>query len=52
MEEYLAKGGKITKYGAQPAVIQKDFIGKWEVTEKEQEEALDDYREVDVYNGY
>ena len=52
VEEYLAKGGKITKYGAQPAVIQKDLIGKWEVTEKEQEEALDDYREVDVYNGY
>lgn len=52
VEEYLANGGKIVKYGAQAAVIQEENAGTWEVSEEEEQTAVDDYREVDVYNGY
>ena len=52
VEEYLAKGGKIAKYGAQPAVKEEDSISKWEVSEEEEKIAVEDYKEIDVYNGY
>ena len=52
VEEYLANGGVISKYGAQPAVIQEENAGTWEVSEEEEKSAVDDYREVAVYNGY
>lgn len=54
VEEYLANGGQISKYGAQPAVIQDETLPSWEVTEQEEQVAVESYREVeaDVYNGY
>ena len=51
VEEYLAKGGKITKYGAQVAIIKEEVLPSWQVTEEEEQSAVDDYREVDVYHG-
>ena len=51
VEEYLAKGGKITKYGAQVALIKEEVLPSWQVTEEEEQAAVDDYREVDVYHG-
>jgi len=54
VEEYLANGGKIAKYGAQPAVIQEEALPSWQVTEQEEQVEVESYREVevDVYNGY
>lgn len=52
VEEYLENGGKITKYGAQPSLIQEEILPSWQVSEHEEQEAVDDYREENVFNGY
>jgi predicted nucleic acid-binding Zn ribbon protein len=52
VEEYLANGGKILKYSSQPAVISEDNIPKWEITEVEEEIAVEKYRELNANNGY
>ena len=52
VEEYLEKGGKITKYGAQPSLIQEEILPSWQVSEQGEHEALEDYKEPDVYTGY
>lgn len=51
VEEYLANGGKILKYSSQPAVINNDNIPKWEITEVEEEAAVEKYRELNADNG-
>ena len=51
VEEYLAGGGKIMKYGAQPAIKEEDSITTWEVSSEEQDVAIEKYRVVNAYNG-
>ena len=51
VEEYLANGGKIIKYSSQPAVISDDNIPKWEITEVEEETAVEKYRGLNANNG-
>ena len=52
VQEYLSNGGKITKYGAQPSLVEEEMLPSWQVSEQEEQKALDDYKEPDVYNGY
>ena len=51
VEEYLANGGKIMKYGAQPAIKEEDSITTWEVSSEEQDVAIEKYKVVNAYNG-
>jgi len=51
VEQYLANGGKIMKYGAQPAVKVEDSVTTWEISSEEEEIALERYRAINAYNG-
>ena len=51
VEEYLAGGGKIMKYGDQPAITTSDSITKWEISSEEQDLAIEKYRVMNAYNG-
>ena len=51
VEEYLANGGKIMKYGDQPAITISDSITKWEISSEEQDTATEKYRILNAYNG-
>ena len=51
VEEYLAKGGKIMKYGAQPAIKQEDSATTWEISSEEQDAAIEQYKVMNAYNG-
>jgi predicted nucleic acid-binding Zn ribbon protein len=51
VEEYLANGGKIMKYGDQPAITISDSITKWEISSEEQDIATEKYRVLNAYNG-
>ena len=51
VEEYLANGGKIMKYGDQPAITTSDSITKWEISSEEQDLAIEKYRVMNAYNG-
>jgi hypothetical protein len=51
VEEYLAGGGKIMKYGAQPAIKNDDSITTWEISSEEQDIAIEKYRVINAYNG-
>ena len=51
VEKYLAGGGKIMKYGAQPAIKEEDSITKWEISSEEQDTEIERYRVVNAYNG-
>ena len=51
VEEYLANGGKIMKYGDQPAITVSESITKWEISSEEQDLAIEKYKEMNAYNG-
>jgi len=51
VEEYLASGGKIMKYGAQPAITDDDSITTWEISSEEQDIAVEKYRVMNAFNG-
>ena len=51
VEEYLASGGKIMKYGEQPAITDDDSLTKWEVSSKEIDMATEKYKAINAYNG-
>ena len=51
VEQYLANGGKIMKYGAQPAVKEEDSVTTWEISNEEEDIALERYRAINAYNG-
>ena len=51
VEEYLAGGGKIMKYGAQPAIKNDDSITTWEISSEEQDIAVEKYRVMNALNG-
>ena len=51
VEEYLAGGGKIMKYGAQPAIKNDDSITTWEISSEEQDIAVEKYRVMNAFNG-
>ena len=51
VEEYLASGGKIMKYGEQPAIRDDDSVTTWEISNEEQDVAIEKYRVLNAYNG-
>jgi len=51
VEEYLANGGKIMKYGDQPAITVSESITKWEISSEEQDLAIEKYKEMNAHNG-
>tara|TARA_R110002051_G_scaffold154055_1_gene226340 strand:- start:942 stop:1523 length:582 start_codon:yes stop_codon:yes gene_type:complete len=51
VEEYLASGGKIMKYGEQPAITDDDSLTKWEISSKELDIATEKYKVLNAYNG-
>ena len=51
VEQYLANGGKIMKYGEQPAITTNDSITKWEISSEEQDIAVEKYRVMNALNG-
>ena len=51
VEEYLANGGKILKFGAQPAVTTNDSISTWEVSNTEEDVAMEKYRLINAHDG-
>ena len=51
VEEFLANGGKIMKYGEQPAIIVTDSITKWEISGEEQDIAIEKYRVINALDG-
>ena len=51
VEEYLASGGKIMKYGEQPAITDDDSLTKWEISSKEIDMATEKYKVLNAYNG-
>ena len=51
MEKYLANGGKILKFGDQPAITNNDSIATWEVSDTEEDTAIEKYRLINAHNG-
>jgi len=51
VEEYLANGGKILKFGDQPAITNNDSIATWEVSDTEEDTAIEKYRLINAHNG-
>jgi len=51
VEEYLANGGKILKYGAQPAIVDKDSMSTWGVSEIEEDKETEKYKIINAHNG-
>ncbi len=51
VEQYLANGGKIMKYGDQPAVEEEDSVTTWEISAEEQDKAIEEYRLINAHNG-
>ena len=51
VEQYLANGGKIMKYGEQPAIKDNDSITKWEISGEEQDIAIERYRVINALDG-
>ena len=51
VEQYLANGGKIMKYCAQPAVEEEDSVTTLEISSEEQDKAIEEYRLINAYNG-
>tara|TARA_B100001250_G_scaffold388604_1_gene386991 strand:+ start:1177 stop:1764 length:588 start_codon:yes stop_codon:yes gene_type:complete len=51
VKEFLANGGKILKYGAQPAVEDEELVTKWDITEREEELELERYKDYNANNG-
>jgi predicted nucleic acid-binding Zn ribbon protein len=51
VEEFLANGGKIMRYGAQPAITDADSITKWEISDEEQDVEIERYKGTNALNG-
>jgi len=51
VEEYLANGGKILKFGDQPAITNNDSISTWEVSDTEEDVAMEKYRLINAHDG-
>ena len=51
VENYLAGGGKIIRYGEQPAIADDDSLTKWEISTKELDIATEKYKVLNAYNG-
>ena len=51
VKEFLVNGGKILKYGAQPAIEDEDLVTKWDITEREEELELERYKDYNANNG-